>query len=274
MSAVDVAAPEGASSPGGGASPPEEPTGSPIPGWVRHGLRYVGTPLLVTVSFVLLYLYVQGQELDSIERRIINAPYLQTAAFEHLDISLWSTVIVLLTAIPVGIALTRPWARHFTRWFVAAANIGQGVPAIGTIVLVFLILTRRGRNAAIIGLVVYCFLPVLRATMVGLEQVPPGVVKAARGMGMSRGQVLRRIELPLAVPIVLTGVRTALVLNVSTAPLAAFVGGGTLGRPILAGFAQTRPLAVVVGAVLAAGFALLADWLGGIAEDALSPRGL
>jgi osmoprotectant transport system permease protein len=115
---------------------------------------------------------------------------------------------------------------------------------------------------------------VLRGTMVGLQQVPREMIKAARGMGLSRMQVLRQIELPLSVPIVLTGVRTALVLTVSTAPLAAFVQGGTLGAIIVTGFAQSRYTLVVTGSVLAAGFALLADWAGGIAEDKLRPRGL
>ncbi|HEX2029056.1 MAG TPA: ABC transporter permease, partial [Nitriliruptorales bacterium] len=250
-----------------------ERRGGPAPGGLRsrlrRPLRYLGTPLLVAVAFGLLYRYVQARELDSIEARILDARNLQHAAIEHLDISLWSTAIVLATAIPVGIALTRPWARRATPAFVTVANIGQGVPAIGTFVLAFLIVTRSGRTAAIVGLVVYCFLPVLRATMVGLEQVDPGVIKAGRGMGLSRGQVLRRIELPLSVPILLTGVRTALVLNVSTAPLAGFVGGGTLGRIIIGGFAQSRAVAVLTGAVLAAGFALLADWIGGVAEDVL-----
>jgi osmoprotectant transport system permease protein len=100
------------------------------------------------------------------------------------------------------------------------------------------------------------------------------MIKAARGMGMSRVQVLQRIELPLSVPILLTGVRTALVLTVSTAPLAAFVGGGTLGALITTGFAQSRFTLVVTGSVLAAALALLADWAGGVAEDRLRPRGL
>jgi osmoprotectant transport system permease protein len=193
---------------------------------------------------------------------------------EHVDISFWATVLVLSLAIPTGIALTRPWARRIAPCVVGLANVGQGVPSIGTFVLVFLLLTRRGRNAAIIGLAIYAFLPVLRGTMVGLQQVPHEMIKAARGVGLSRLQVLFQIELPLSVPIILTGVRTALVLTVSTAPLAAFVQGGTLGAIIVTGFAQSRFTLVVTGSVLAAGLALLADWVGGIAEDKLRPRGL
>jgi osmoprotectant transport system permease protein len=241
-----------------------------LPGWAG----YLLTPLVVAAGLLLLYLYMSRRELGGIERRVLNYPVISRRMVEHLDISFWATLLVLGSAIPVGIALTRPWARRITPYMVGLANIGQGVPSIGTMVLAFLILTRSGRSAAIVGLAVYAFLPVLRGTMVGLEQVPREMIKAARGMGMSRVQVLQRIELPLSVPILLTGVRTALVLTVSTAPLAAFVGGGTLGALITTGFAQSRFTLVVTGSVLAAALALLADWAGGVAEDRLRPRGL
>lgn len=257
----------------GGAAAAEEEAAPPrrlLPGWVRYAV----TPLVVAVGYALLVVYMQRRELGGIEQRIWSYPYVRSAVIEHIDIAGWATFIVLATAIPVGIALTRPWARRITPYAVGLANIGQGVPSIGTFVIVFLVVTRTGRNAAIIGLAIYAFLPVLRGTMVGLQQVPGEVIKSATGMGMSRLQVLRRIELPLSVPIMLTGVRTALVLAVSTAPIAAFIQGGTLGRIIVNGFAQTRFTLVVAGSVLAAGFALLADWVGGIAEDALRPRGL
>lgn len=245
-------------------------SGAFLPKWAR----YLVTPAVVAAGFLALYLYMSGRDLGGIERRVLNSAVIRRRTIEHIDISFWATVIVLSLAIPTGVALTRPWARRLTPLVVGLANIGQGVPSIGTMVIVFLIITRRGRNAAILGLAIYAFLPVLRGTMVGLQQVPTEMIKAARGMGMSRMQVLRKIELPLSVPILLTGVRTALVLTVSTAPLAAFVQGGTLGAIIVTGFAQSRFTLVVTGSVLAAGLALLADWAGGVAEDQLRPRGL
>jgi osmoprotectant transport system permease protein len=244
--------------------------GGRMPDWPRFLL----TPLVVAAGLLLLYLYISRRELGGIEQRVLNYSVISRRLTEHLDISFWATLLVLGSAIPVGIALTRPWARRITPYMVGLANIGQGVPSIGTMVLTFLVVTRSGRLAAILGLTVYAFLPVLRGTMVGLDQVPREMIKAARGMGMSRAQVLQQIELPLSVPILLTGVRTALVLTVSTAPLAAFVGGGTLGALITTGFAQSRFTLVVTGSVLAAALALLADWAGGVAEDRLRPRGL
>jgi osmoprotectant transport system permease protein len=237
-------------------------------------LGRIVTPLVVGAAWVLLYLWVDGQELRSLEGRLLTSDNVRIAFTQHLRISFIAAVWILALAIPVGIALTRPWARRISPGVVAAANIGQGVPAVGTIVLAFIVITRSGTTATTIGLVAYGFLPVLRGTMIGLQQVSADVIKAARCLGMSRGEVLRGIELPLSVPVVLTGVRTTLVLTVSTAPLAAFVGGGTLGRFIVSGFAQSSTLLIIVGSVLAGGLALLADWFGGVAEDLLRPKGL
>ncbi|MGI8574958.1 MAG: ABC transporter permease [Egibacteraceae bacterium] len=240
----------------------------------RRLVRHIVFPLLVAAALGLLYLYIRSQELDSIEQRLLDSDGIRTAVLEHISISLWTALFTLAVAIPLGVALTRPWAHRITPFVIGMANVGQGVPAVGTIVVMFLLFFRDGSKATIAGLVVYCLLPVLRGTMVGLQQVDEDTVKAARGMGMSKRAVLWRIELPLSIPIMLTGVRTALVLAVSTAVLAAFVGGGGIGRLLTGGFAQTRPNVVYVGSVLAAALAVLADWLGGLAEDYLRPKGL
>ena len=236
--------------------------------------RYLGVPIIVALACLSMYFYVQGQDLDSIEARLINAQSIQRFAREQIEIALAASALTLLVAVPLGIALTRPWARRISPFVVAAANIAQGIPAIGLLFIIFIALIRSGRNATIVGMALYALLPVLRGTMVGLQQVDRGVVKAALGMGMSKAAVLFRVEMPLAVPILLTGVRTALVLTVATSVLAGFIGGGTFGQLIVGGFAQSRMLAVAVGSLGAASLAIIADWLGGIAEDLLRPRGL
>lgn len=236
--------------------------------------RYIGVPLLVLIACGAMYLYVQSRELDSIEQRLVNWRTIQRAFETQLSISLWATLLTLVVAVPLGITLTRPWARRITPYVVAIANIGQGVPAIGLLFIIYIVAIRNGARATIVGMTIYAVLPVLRGTMVGLQQVDPGVIKAARGMGMSKLAVLWRVELPLSIPILLTGVRTALVLTVATAVLAGFIGGGTFGLLITGGFSQNRMIAVWVGSVGGAAMAILADWLGGIAEDLLRPKGL
>ena len=141
------------------------------------------------------------------------------------------------------------------------------------IVLFFLWSGIEGLWAVAIPLVFYTLLPVLRNTMVGIQQVDPSLIDAGRGIGMSAAGVLWRVELPLAVPLILAGLRTALVLAVGTATLAFFVNGGGLGELIDTGYKLQLNSVMYVGAALAIGLALLVDWLGGVAEQWLAPEG-
>ncbi len=129
-------------------------------------------------------------------------------------------------------------------------------------------------SPSVIALTIFALLPVLRNTMVGIEQVDPAVIEAGRGMGMSRLQALRRIELPLAVPVILAGIRTALVINVGMATLAFLIGGGALGVTINSGLKLSRDLITVTGAGMAALLALTVDWIAAIIERVLRPKGL
>lgn len=155
----------------------------------------------------------------------------------------------------------------------AIANIGQAAPAVGLIVL-FAMWMGFGSTAAIVALVVYAVLPVLRNTMVGLDSVDQSLVEAGRGMGMSALSVLWRIELPLAVPLMLAGIRTALVLVVGTATLATFVSAGGLGVAITTGVNLDLPRVLITGSVLVSLLALAIDWLGRVVEHIARPRGL
>lgn len=244
----------------------------------REGRRslagYLAMPAVLALVTAGLYLYVRGQELDSIEARSLNVDRLTDALVRHVQLTLVSTALVILIAVPLGVLLTRPATRRVRPLFLTLANIGQAVPTIGVLALLAVAFLFLGFRAAVVGLVAYAVLPVLRNTMVGLEQVDESVLEAGRGMGLSRFQVLRRIELPLAVPIILAGVRTALIINVGTATLATFINGGGLGDIIVAGLATNRILVQVTGAVLTAVLALLVDYLAGIAEDVLRPKGL
>jgi osmoprotectant transport system permease protein len=234
---------------------------------------YLVTPAVLAAVLAALFLYVGSQTLDSIEARRVNLEFIAQATVQHITLTAVSTLLVLLVAVPVGILLTRPAARWITPFAVAVFNIGQAVPSIGLLVL-FAIGWGIGFWPAVVALVAYSALPVLRNTMIGLTQVDPAVVESGRGMGMSKLGVLTRIELPLSVPVILTGLRTALVINVGTATLVALTNAGGLGAIIVTGLVQNRPLVTVVGSVLTAVLALLIDHLGRVAEDVLRPKGL
>lgn len=234
---------------------------------------YLFMPVVLAAALLALFLYVRAQTLDSVEERRINLAFITSAAVQHITLTATSTVLVLVLAIPIGIALTRPFARRITGAAVAVFNIGQAIPSIGLVAL-FAVVWTIGFTPAIAALVAYSALPVLRNTMIGLRQVDPAVVESGRGMGMSKIDVLRRVELPLAVPVILAGVRVALVINVGSATLATFINGGGFGDIINAGLVQGRLLITIVGSVLTAVLALLIDYLAGVAEDVLRPRGL
>lgn len=242
--------------------------GGPSPLW-----RWLGTPALLGGVLLALYLYVQGQELDRIEQATINADFIGEKLVEHLQLTAVSTALVIAIAVPLGVLLTRGPARRWSPPFLAVANIGQAVPSIGVIVLLA-VTVGIGFDKAIVALVLYSTLPVLRNTMVGLQQVDRSLIEAGRGMGMSTLAVLMRIELPLAVPVMLAGIRTALIINVGTATLATFINAGGFGFIIDNGIRLNRDVVLVTGSVLTAVLALLVDWLAGMVEDVLRPKGL
>ncbi len=230
-------------------------------------------PVLLGLVLVATYLSVSRRDKDATEAKRLAFSFIVARTREHLELTIASTVLVLLIAIPVGILLTRSFARGVTPPAIALFNIGQAVPTIG-LLLIFAIVWSFGFLPTVIALTAYTTLPVLRNTMVGLTQVDASVIESARGMGMTKFAVLTRIELPLAVPVIMAGLRTALTINVGTATLGAFVGAGGLGSLIVSGFSSNHPFITIVGGILVAVLALLVDYLAGIAEDVLRPRGL
>lgn len=236
--------------------------------------RHIVRPIFLALVLLALYLYIGSQNLDSIEQRALNAGNIFSNVWEHLKLTGVATSVVVVLAVTAGIVVTRPAFRRITPVAVNIANIGQAIPSIGLLVLMAIVFS-TGFWYAVLGLIAYAFLPVLRNTMVGLQQVDSSVIESARGMGMSKMATLFRVELPLAVPIMLAGIRTALVLVVGTATLATFIGAGGMGDIINAGISTGRiGTTLVAGAVLTAVLALTIDWLAGIAEDVLRPKGL
>jgi osmoprotectant transport system permease protein len=239
----------------------------------RSKAAWLGMPVFLLLVNGALYVWAQRQELDSIEARVLNAESLRARVLEHVELSLVSTALVIAVAVPLGILATRPSTRRASPVILGLGNLGQAVPSFGLITLIVLMLG-VGFRSIIIGLFAYSALPILRNTIVGLQQVDPALTKAARGMGMSPLRVLRTVELPLAVPVVLAGIRTALIINIGTATLSTFFGVQALGYVIFQGIQLNRDVVLITGAVLASSLALLADYLAGVVQDLLSPRGL
>jgi osmoprotectant transport system permease protein len=230
-------------------------------------------PLVLAAALLATYLWVHSRTLDDIERRSLNAERLLRVTRQHISITAMTTLLVVVIAVGAGILLTRPALRWLAPFATALANIGQATPAIGLLVLLSIWLG-IGTTTALIGLVAYALLPVLRNTIVGINQVDRHLIEAGRGIGMSPLAVLLRVELPLAVPVIVAGVRTALVLAVGVATLATFINAGGLGGLIVTGIKLQRDPVLITGAVLTGALALILDWLGGVIGDLLRPRGL
>ncbi len=240
-------------------------------------LGLFAAPVLIAVLAGILWLYYRSLDLENANRQQASAldwsTKLRPQTLDVINIAFLSTALVIVIAVPLGIVLTRPWARRIAPPILAVANAGQALPAYGLLVA-FLGITGQGTRTVILALALYAILPVLRNTMVGLDGVDHNVIEAGRGMGMTRFGVLAKIEMPLAVPIIVAGVRTAMIINIGMATLAFLIGGGGLGITISSGLKLNQNSVLVVGAVLVAIVALTFDWLGAVAERYLRPRGI
>jgi osmoprotectant transport system permease protein len=191
---------------------------------------------------------------------------------EHLWLVGLSTLFATLIGIPLGIVIAH-WPR-LNKPVLAGANIIQTVPSLALFGFLLPVpwLGDRADRLAILALTLYALLPIIRNTYTGIRGVDPAVMEAGRGMGLTESQLLLQVELPLAVSVILSGVRTAVVISVGLATIAAAIGAGGLGEFIFRGLAMVDNRVILAGAVPAAMLALLADIGVGWLESRLQPR--
>ncbi|WP_194813358.1 ABC transporter permease [Nocardia sp. XZ_19_385] len=230
-------------------------------------------PIIILAIGIGYLLWYRSSTFTSTEQASLAWANLQTTILAHIKLTVVATLIVVVVAIPLGIALTRPALQRFETVAVNVANIGQAAPAVGLLVL-FTFWLGTGFRTAVVGLVVYAILPILQNTIVGLRQVDQRTIEASRGIGFSAARTLFQVELPLAVPVILNGVRTALVILVGTATLSTFIGATSLGTLITTGVTLFLPKLLISGAILVGLLALVIDWLGRLVELAATPRGV
>ena len=185
---------------------------------------------------------------------------------EHLQLTGFAVLLAVLLGVPLGLLISR--VPKLAKGVLAITGLLQTIPSLA--LLGFMIpLLGIGFWPALVALFLYALLPIVRNTYTGLAQVAPALVEAARGMGMSVNQVLWHLRLPLALPLIMAGIRTATVINIGTATLAAFIGAGGLGEFIFTGITLNDNTLILKGAVPAALLALLADALLGLVEKKL-----
>ena len=191
------------------------------------------------------------------------------ATLEHVELVLISMVIAMFIAVPLGMfVVQRPALRAIS---IGVANVFQTIPSLALFGFLIPIpfIGGIGKRTAIVALVLYALLPILRNTYVGLSGIDPAVLEAAEAMGMTPLQVLFRVRFPLALAVILAGIRTATIITIGIATIAAAIGAGGLGTFIFRGVALVSDSLILAGAIPAALLALIADFLLGLAERRL-----
>ncbi|MFW6324570.1 MAG: ABC transporter permease [Desulfovibrionales bacterium] len=195
---------------------------------------------------------------------------------EHIWMVALSLVLATMIGVPVGIMITKN--ENLAKRVINSANIMMTIPSIALfgIMLPFLSLFGHGlgKVPAVIALVLYSQLPIIRNTYIAIKNVPPAVVNAGRGMGMSNFRLLKEVEIPIAVPVILAGLRTAAVMNIGIAAIAAYIGAGGLGVFIQQGIDRVYGEMIVAGALLVSIFAILVDGSMAFLERLITPKGI
>lgn len=235
----------------------------------RRLLPRIGVPLLLITMGWVLVAYQTTYPSDFIVADFLTTERIGLALMQHVRLVLISSALAVLAAMPLGIVLSRPRFLRYAPAVMAVANVGQTLPSLAVLAL-FMGFLGLGERTALFALWVYALLPILRNTYTGLRDVEPGVLAAAHGMGMHPARILFRIELPLAFPVIMAGIRTAVVINVGTASLATFIAAGGLGDLIVTGLNLNRWPILITGSVLTALLAILADFVLGEVESSLA----
>lgn len=195
---------------------------------------------------------------------------------EHVQTSFVAVAIAALIALPIAMYIGHK--RRFEFLVVSVTNLGRAIPAFGLLVFFVILIglqldwPAQFRPAVMLTMVVLAIPPILTNAYVGIQAVDPDLLDAGRGMGMSEGQLLRRLEVPLAAPLIVAGLRGAAVQVVATATLAAFVAGGGFGRYIVDGFATSDEVEIFGGAVLVALLAIVTELIFGLLRRGVTPR--
>ncbi|SEO02352.1 osmoprotectant transport system permease protein [Paracoccus alcaliphilus] len=197
-------------------------------------------------------------------------------AGQHISIVAVAVGLAILTGVPIGIAITQN--RRAADAVLYVASIIVTIPSIALFGLMIPILSKIGQGIgwlpAVIAILLYSQLPIVRNTYTAITNVDPALREAATGMGMTPFQRLTRLEIPIAIPVIMAGVRTAVVMNIGVAAIAAYIGAGGLGVLIARGITQTDPRQLITGALAVALLAILADWTLLRLQKRLTPAGL
>ncbi|WP_322061102.1 ABC transporter permease [Paraburkholderia sp. J63] len=205
-----------------------------------------------------------------------NLASIARMTLEHIEIVGVGVGFAILTGVPLGIAITVN--ERAAKIVLYVASIIMTIPSVALFGLMIPVLSIIGQGIGflptVIALFLYSQLPIVRNTYAAINNIDPALREAARGMGMKTGERLRRVEIPIALPIIMAGVRMAVVINVGIAAIAAYIGAGGLGKLISRGISQSDPRQLIAGAILVSVLAIVADYGLAWVQRLLTPKGL
>ena len=214
--------------------------------------------------------------METLQFIVANVDVIAQLAVEHVAVVSVAVSLAILTGVPIGIAITQNQRAADTVLY--GASMIMTIPSVALFGLMIPILSLIGQGIgylpAVIAVLLYSQLPIIRNTYTAITNVDPALRDAARGMGMTNLQRLRRVEIPLAVPIIMAGIRTAVLINIGVTAIAAYIGAGGLGVLITRGIEQTDSRQLIAGAVAVSLLAVMADYGLLRVQRWLTPRGL
>ncbi|KNF07082.1 ABC-type proline/glycine betaine transport system, permease component [Gottschalkia purinilytica] len=234
----------------------------------KANIKNVFIFIVLIVIGVAISWYVVNYPKDSIVSRFITYDRIINLLLQHIYIVFLSSILAIATSVPLGIILTRPRFKKLNSPVMGIVNIGQTVPSLAIIAL-FVSVLGIGVKTAIFALWIYSLLPILNNTIAGIQSVDTSIIEAAKGIGMKPIKILTKVELPLVLPIIIAGIKTAVVINIGNAVLATFVGAGGLGDLIIAGNNINRWQILMLGTSLPVLMAFAVDYLLTIFENSL-----
>ncbi|CAM4274659.1 ABC transporter permease [Listeria booriae] len=198
-----------------------------------------------------------------------NGSYVMEEFWRHFLMSAYGVIFAAIVAIPLGIYIARK--KKLAGWVIQTANVIQTIPALALLAMLMLVMG-LGTNTVVLSLFLYSILPILKNTYTGIQNVDGALLESGKAMGMTKWQVLRMIEIPLALSVIMAGIRNALVIAIGVAAIGTFVGAGGLGDIIVRGTNATNGTAIILaGAIPTALMAVMADLLLGWVERTLNP---
>jgi len=198
---------------------------------------------------------------------------------DHLSITFVAVTIAVIVGVAIGIYICGRGREHIADSVLYLSEIMMTVPSLALFGLLILLLSAIGIKSwgvlpAPIALVLYGLLPILRNTYTAIKSVDPAMVEAGRGMGMTETEIILKVELPLAAPVIMAGVRNSAILLIGIATIAAFIGSGGLGVPIFRGLTNMRPDLILIGGILVSLLAFIVDGLLALLEKLVTPKGI